>query len=91
MASALRWVNATLDMTTVNSNDATKCLSVHRAETGISKNCFWLGQSIDGTKALMVKENQPGALGKIAKAHKVWTNEGSKIRGEHWYMLLNIS
>lgn len=76
-----RWVNATQDMTNEKSKADTKRLRLYRAETGANEDCFWLGQSIDGTKALMVKENHPGALGKIAKVHNVWTNEGSKIQG----------
>lgn len=72
-------------MHVTNDNDEidAKWLKVYRAETGTSGDWFWLGQSLDKNKALMVKENQPGALGKIGTVNKVWDNRGSYIRGEY--------
>jgi hypothetical protein len=36
---------------------------------------FWLGQTVDSTKALVVKELIPGALGKIESLDIVWDSE----------------
>jgi hypothetical protein len=59
-----------------------KWLKLHRAETGAADDWFWLGQSLDKNKALMVKENEPGALGPLAKKIKIWDNEGADTRGQ---------
>jgi hypothetical protein len=77
-----RWVDATEHVVNAKDEIDAKWMKLFRAETGSTGEWFWLGQSLDRNKALMVRENEPGALGKLAKAEKVWDNEGADTPGE---------
>ena len=68
-------------MNTKDEIDA-KWMKLFRAEPGSTGEWFWLGQSLDRNRALIVKENEPGALGKLAKPDKLWDNEGADTRGK---------
>ena len=78
----IRWVDAIEYVTNVKDETQAKWLKLHRAETGSTGDWFWLGQSLDKNKALMVKENEPGALGRLSKTIKIWDNEGADTRGK---------
>jgi hypothetical protein len=74
-----KWVEAFEHVINEKDEIDAKWLKVYRAEIGTTGDWFWLGQSLDRNKALMVKENQPGALGKIGKVINIWDNQGSYI------------
>lgn len=74
VASEFRWVSATLHVT------EKKSLPLYHPSP--DSGWFWLGQSLDKHKALLVKENQPGQLGKIAGRNRIWdSNDGGKNTG----------
>lgn len=78
----LRWVDAIEHVTNHKDEVDAKWLKLHRPETGSTGEWFFLGLSLDKNKALMVKENETGALGKLAKPIKIWDNEGADTSGK---------
>jgi len=77
-----RWIDAVEHVTNTKDEIDAKWIKLFRAETGSADDWFWLGQSLDRNKALIVKENEPGALGLLAKTEKVWDNDGADTRGK---------
>jgi len=75
-----KWVDAIEHVTNAKDEIDAKWLKLHRPETGATGDWFWLGQSLDRNKALMVKENEPKALGKLSKSVKIWDNIGADTR-----------
>jgi len=75
-----KWVDAIEHVTNPKDEIDAKWLKLHRPETGATGDWFWLGQSLDRNKALMVRENEPGALGQLAKTIHIWDNEGADTR-----------
>lgn len=45
------------------------------------RDWFWLGQSLDKQKALIVKENYSGPLGEIIDRYKIWDNDDDNNKG----------
>jgi len=70
-----KWVDAIEHVANHRDEVDAKWLKLHRPETGSTGEWFFLGQSLDRNKALMVKETEPGALGTLSKAVKIWDNE----------------
>jgi hypothetical protein len=79
---AIRWVDAIECVRNTKDEVDSKWFKLHRVETGTTGDWFWLGQSLDRNKGLMVKENKPGALGRLTKCVKIWDNEGADTRGK---------
>jgi hypothetical protein len=79
--SFIRWVDAIEHVVNHKDEVDAKWLKLHRPETGAGE-WFFLGQSLDKNKALMVKGNEPGALGKLTKSVKIWDNEGADTSGK---------
>jgi hypothetical protein len=77
-----RWVDATEHVVNAKDEIDAKWMKLFRAETGSTGEWFWLGQSLDRNKALIVRENETGALGQLAKTNKLWDNEGADTRGK---------
>ncbi|KIM84795.1 hypothetical protein PILCRDRAFT_817596 [Piloderma croceum F 1598] len=75
-----KWIDAVEHVTNTKDEIDAKWIKLFRAETGSTGDWFWLGQSLDRNKALIVKENEPGALGLLEKTDKVWDNEGADTR-----------
>jgi hypothetical protein len=77
-----RWVDAIEHVSNPKDEVEANWFKLHRAETGTTGDWFWLGHSLDKNKALIVKENEPGALGLLAKPNKIWDNDGADTRGK---------
>jgi hypothetical protein len=77
-----RWVDAIEHLVNHEDEVDAKWLKLHRPETDATGEWFFLGLSLDKNKALMVKENELGALGKMGKLVKIWDNEGADTNGE---------
>lgn len=65
--SSFRWVDAI--------SHVPKNMGLPLYSAKLDDSWFWLGQSLDKHKALIVRENHLGSLGELTRPRKIWDND----------------